>query len=485
MKVSMLLVDDEAMLVQSLSARIRYLNNPMIGEIFTARGAKDALNILGREEIGIMIVDMIMPGMSGLDLLRAAADIGFQGQFIVLSGHDDYILIRESFKAGTVDYLLKPVSNNDLLISLRKAIQALEARLIREYSAQRNVANALLGALHGVPLPTWKNRIVGMVGHTVKFVGRVVCATCQESAYEKLLFMLLSHYGTRKWTYCSHRNCILVFVYGTEKDPPPLFLQSMLPANVTRFAQSRCVSTWEEGYNVIKDMNDIVSIPILFSKTFYSEYEPPHSSESLVSRDALHTLYNADAAQSHELIGGMVGKCLSEEQLRNASVDTLEAFLNQILNRLALIAPLQNRKSLEDFTAIEDLVGYLLQCNDEALAQSSQAEGRDVVTIALDYIAKHFGEDIDMRTLAQSLNINYTYFSELFKRQTGETFTTRLIRVRIEHAQLLLGNPALRMQDIGRQVGYDSAKHFARAFKKYIGKTPSEYRTHLVRKRRE
>lgn len=473
----MLLVDDEAMLVQSLEMRIRYLGIPAVGDIFTARSGEEALRVLEREEIGVMIVDMIMGGMSGLDLIRSAIDAGFACQFIVLSGHDDYILIRESFKAGTLDYLLKPVSNNDLLLALRKAVKIAEDRVIDGYAMSRGTAFAVLGALDGLPYPAWREQVEPLVGVAEGCACQIACAVCEERVFRELLSRLLPIMEGRRWTYCSRRGAYVLFFLWEGCEPWPFLSAKDLPDGVDRFALSPCVSTWEGAYAAIRDTYDVASVPALFPKPVALYYAPDdRSAEPLIAREALNALYGADASRAHGLIRGMVGEALTPAVMRKTSVEALDAFYNQILNRLEMTAPIPDRRPIRDFADAAEMAGYILRLSDKALAAVFGPNDADAVSAALEYIAMHFGEDIDMRNLARSLNINYTYFSELFKRQTGENFSMRLTRTRMEHAKTLLANPALRVQDIGRQVGYDSAKHFARAFKKHTGMTPSEYR---------
>ncbi|WP_443147020.1 helix-turn-helix transcriptional regulator [Paenibacillus sp. HWE-109] len=78
--------------------------------------------------------------------------------------------------------------------------------------------------------------------------------------------------------------------------------------------------------------------------------------------------------------------------------------------------------------------------------------------------------------VANRVSMNYSYFSKLFKERMGLTFTAYLTKIRIEEAQKLLKDPALRIHEISEKVGYSNAYHFSRAFKNHCGISPKEFR---------
>ena len=100
---------------------------------------------------------------------------------------------------------------------------------------------------------------------------------------------------------------------------------------------------------------------------------------------------------------------------------------------------------------------------------------RNAVTHALEYMRSHYGEQLSLGQLSERYYLNPSYFSRIFKENTGETFTDRLIAIRMEEAMKFLKQGKLKVYEISEQVGYLSEKYFFRVFKQYTGMSPAEY----------
>jgi two-component system, response regulator YesN len=103
----------------------------------------------------------------------------------------------------------------------------------------------------------------------------------------------------------------------------------------------------------------------------------------------------------------------------------------------------------------------------------------DPIEAAKEYMAKNVCAKVNLEDVAQILGLNSCYFSQLFKRETGQTFIEYRIHLRIETAKQLLERSNLRIIDISSEIGYDDPTHFTKTFKKYTGISPREYRQSL------
>ena len=125
---SVLIVDDERLVIEA----IKYLGNWEmfeITDIFEAQNVKSALKILSEVQPDIIITDMNMPGMSGMELLRIATEQSPRTKLLVVSGFYDYEYTRQAIKSKVIDYILKPISEMDLNLALSTAVQAIESDL--------------------------------------------------------------------------------------------------------------------------------------------------------------------------------------------------------------------------------------------------------------------------------------------------------------------------------------------------------------------
>jgi two-component system response regulator YesN len=127
------------------------------------------------------------------------------------------------------------------------------------------------------------------------------------------------------------------------------------------------------------------------------------------------------------------------------------------------------------FSSFEEHIHMLL----DSLKQKRKGRAKDPMEEAKKYIETHLSREIPLEEVADQLGLNASYFSQLFKQMTGETFVQYRIRKRMDKAKKLLEQPHYRIIDISYEVGYADHPHFTKTFKKYTGLSPSEYRDKL------
>jgi len=118
-------------------------------------------------------------------------------------------------------------------------------------------------------------------------------------------------------------------------------------------------------------------------------------------------------------------------------------------------------------------------CN--AMLVQKQSGESPLVSRAKDFIAQRYSESISSRQVAKELHLSRFYFCNLFKKNTGLTFTEHLSRVRVEHVKKLLLNPNMRVSEIAFQTGFQSLTHFNRVFLKLTGLSPTAFRERLLK----
>ncbi|MCI3922571.1 response regulator [Paenibacillus sp. TRM 82003] len=127
------------------------------------------------------------------------------------------------------------------------------------------------------------------------------------------------------------------------------------------------------------------------------------------------------------------------------------------------------RERLADFVA----------ASMQALRSRRRGKTKDPIEEAKKYIEEHLSRDFSLEEVADMLGLNASYFSQLFKQMTGETFASYRIRRRMERAKQLLAQPHHKITDISYEVGYADHPHFTKTFKKVTGDTPKQYREKL------
>ncbi|MBQ8852224.1 MAG: helix-turn-helix domain-containing protein, partial [Oscillibacter sp.] len=126
---------------------------------------------------------------------------------------------------------------------------------------------------------------------------------------------------------------------------------------------------------------------------------------------------------------------------------------------------------------VQQMMREMVQSYCRLVKKHSMRNYSSVVQRAITYIDADLSADLSLRTLAAAQNINASYLSSLFKKETGETITEHVNKKRIEHAVHLLQSSKLQVQSIAQHCGISDVNYFSKLFKKHMGMTPREYRT--------
>ncbi|MNJ58120.1 HTH-type transcriptional activator Btr [compost metagenome] len=108
---------------------------------------------------------------------------------------------------------------------------------------------------------------------------------------------------------------------------------------------------------------------------------------------------------------------------------------------------------------------------------SQMVSGVSPVQRALAYIHDHLDQSLSLSQVAKHVHMNPNYFSEVFKRETGQNYIEFVTQAKLRKAMTLLRETPAKISEVAYQIGYEDIKHFNRLFKKFTGLTPSEYRS--------
>lgn len=141
------------------------------------------------------------------------------------------------------------------------------------------------------------------------------------------------------------------------------------------------------------------------------------------------------------------------------------------------------RKYLTKPTNTKELVAALEQIESELKKEAENLRGDTDISVsnllilrAIQHMEIHYSERVSLRDVANELYISPNYFSELFKKETGQTFSDYLLSLRMEKSKTYLSNIAYKVSDVAGLVGFNDSRYFSSTFKKFFGMTPMEYR---------
>lgn len=502
-----LLVDDEKGIREGLRTLIPWeeCGFEVAG---TAANGREALELHAQHAPQLMLVDIRMPGMTGLELIAALREKDETMHILILSGYADFDYAKQAMSKRVDGYLLKPVDEDELmdyLSGLRKKI-ATEAeereRLSQaeeDYLEKRIVLQLTRGA--NVPSsppdegPGWSTYEVVLIKLlSVRDIDSAVTALIKYDlarrieqsgrgevfAVEGFIGILLKdtlrseHH--RAATYekirevCAGMKLDFIAVAGGEvsrwEDLPQSYAAALSLMKDRFFYESgRLILESDQRKRgdgasaVTPDLGDI-------GDRLYLAVD-------IGNREAIETLVR-------EAGNAMVRAGLSEQAVKTQFVQLSTMLLKKRTSddpEFEAISQQFSAEMLEMYREyrFNDLLAHAVRWYD-SLAQASQGRSaEDQIKRMIDVIQRNYHENLKLETLAEMFGYNSAYLGKLFKSTTGEYFNTYLDKVRIEQAKVLL-EAGDKVYQVAEKVGYASVDYFHSKFKKYVGVSPTTYR---------
>lgn len=383
-------------------------------EFFSARGAEEALGILEREEIALLMTDIKMPGMNGLELLAEVRRRGLSMEVVILSSYNEFDLVRQAMKLGTFDYLFKPAMlPPDIIEVVKKALQKQ-----REKSSSR-IAESDRKRLSRDREQFFRD-LISAAG-----IGRT---WFEERA---AAFGLPEPVG---------KNAVVVFrLIRYRKSMAEIF------KNDVSLLRSSVCNVMSEALDSVKDCQFLCNkfdeyVWIVWEAREDGRQEFYERLEALIrtAADFLSRYYGLEFS---------IGISRSSASLFDCCQGYTEAADN-------------GRES-------ETGIFYAGGPDSGSLKQEMRA--------ALDYIRDHLGDkDLSLQTVADRVGISRNYFSRIFKEVMGVNFIDYVTRLRVEKARSLYMNTDMKIYEIAELVGYSDWHYLYSVYKKQLGHSMSK-----------
>ncbi len=517
-----IVADDEDRIVRLIGALIDW--NAMDLEIVaTAYNGIDALEQIGLHQPHILITDIRMPGCDGLELISRAKALQPELEIIIISGYAHFPYAQTAMKFGVSDYLLKPINKNDLLNTLQRLKETIVQRQALAQDVRQLIAKD----------QTSKSRMKSQLAQDLLAGHRFTSQQLQES-YDfhisspmlqsiciKLDYEMVSDEAIKvvyeKAIAVCNANLKSVttdlvlnpgeqYLYGFLNYPPQkqgdikrifrdclnqLVSQKSILGNVeftaalgfaTKDAEAlgdslKQAVTISQERIVLKTECLLDVLPAetgLKDQNLMEHYmrQVTHALETFNQDEAvLAAQFLQDFVLHHQHIRGFE---VAELVHSAGTMFVMQAHLN---NRDEVLTEFQRRclgcGSIQSlFQQLERLQQTIL----DTLAGQRDSEALRPIRLAKQYIQNHYNEAITLEQVSDIVGLSPTYFSALFKKETGEGFAKFLISVRVERAKVLLRESNLSISAICKEVGYNDIKHFNQTFEKACQVKPSVYR---------
>lgn len=510
-----LVVDDEKMIRMGIQKVLPW-DTLHVDEVYTASSACEALEIVKEKQIHILITDIQMTGMTGLELIEKVNMIRPEIRIIVLTGYDEFEYARQCLRMNVEDFLLKPVDEDLLAEIIKKQIDDIE-REKKEQKIQgltrRVQGSAEQMKLEGIMCDLVHKRTVGQTALDYLFqennympsqmmqIAILVPILHRSEAEEEEYFLKLSIKNVCNGNIDIHETgitfmdddgkiVIAFFIDDSHEDvvirikelinllaDEYSFQQKIVIGSaVSGFSQlwisyndaNILMETEKENYREIIQDRQTVKKDQIFWEMFW-EIKNIMTANQGNTEKILHAFDTfAQMTQSYNLSHTYIRQCCFELVCALYFAYASNSGENEEGKISAYMTLIMSAEPWETLEYTRQFISRIYHKEEENI--------HELVEKAKSYIRERLSESLSVTDIAKMLYLTPTYFSRLFKKVTGEGCNEYIVRSRIEKAKNLLESTNVKTGKIALSVGYQDTNYFSLAFKKYTGVSPTRYR---------
>lgn len=532
-KIKVFLVEDEVIIRSGVKKSINWEQEgyEFVGE---ASDGELAYPMILKEKPDILITDIRMPFMDGLELSRLVKKELPDIKILILSGYDEFEYAKKAIKIGVTEYLLKPIS----AAKLTEVLNAV-AETIRQENEEKNLLETYFAEMRENTerdkMRLFEKLLMGdlSMGEILE-AGERFGMNLGASCYKIVLFKILANlenyvYAEQMVDACSSveqaasmMEGVYVFQRGVEgwaflltaqdeksmEESAKILYQNLKQAmknytqleyfggigstvpRIRSLKQSFREADRAFAARFVEEANQIIS---------QKEFEKSQMEEGLKmqgvvqigkSREMLQKFLSNGTREEVKAFSDAYISRIEEENIRSTMVRqyvvidvciVILSFCERIssANRLQEEAE-ELQKMMQKIHSLSEIKKYVVRLLNEAIELRDAESGRrysDLIAAAKKEIENHYmTEEISLNTVAISVGMSPSYFSSIFSKEAGKTFVEYLTEVRIEKAKEFLMCSSMKTSEIGYEVGYKDPHYFSYIFKKVQGCSPKEYR---------
>ncbi|MGL5577280.1 MAG: response regulator transcription factor [Sarcina sp.] len=496
--LKVMLVDDENLIVEGLKNIIEWEELGLL-VVQTANDGEEAIKKFKENPVDIVVTDINMPRVTGLELLKSLKEINDNVRFIVLSGYDTFSYAKKAIELGVKSYLLKPVDEEELESTLKSIIDDINNGKQREQK---------LTIKNGKIIDFINSKI--NVKELMEFAG-IMRVRFDANSY-RVSNILIGSGKIDEIIACVKTNIFSTFEIVPNYDGSIILINSFNEENseagIREFYEIIKDTVKEElGYDVFVSVGSMVtdfkSLPKSFiesrkakkqvlvegyGKVIFGEEIEVLEFESIDFKKEIDSINKLIIEKNKEAVTKYMldifeNKNLTPKQIYDFSIkvvilidDILKEFkLDNKYGRESLSSVIvdlcseDTRENIEKFliTELEELIKVI---SDNVQVYSP------VVQQVVKMINKEYKEELSLKTLAAKYRINSSYLGQIFSKEVGISFSEYLNKVKNTKAKDLILNTNMKINNIAKEVGYTDTSYFYRKFKKYYGVCPSTLR---------
>lgn len=533
MRYRVLIADDEISVRNLLKKKLQDSEFP-IDVVAVAEDGKEALAMALEYQPDIMIVDIEMPFLNGLEVIKALQEKNIHTKNVIISGYDEFDYARKAVSLGVTSYLLKPFMPQDLISALEKVIRELDSQNTLKNNLQRLRAQAdkyqvvsrkavMKALLEGKPVSEEDMEKIGFAEEKQsRFLSCIIRVSSeiwnfedQEQAEEFFELIRVDYFSDHLRLYGIGLDAVkLVLCFQCTQMQESEFLEEVAKG------MEKLSHSMQQYYDIV--LYCAIGRTYRRISGLKTSYEDAHLAWKEILEPQTRIWIYKEKQQEKQLKELEVSNRISHLKscIRGAVgvgnyAEAMER-LKQLMQMYALepgkendylfisvvelvyrIADDMDKMGLEKVDQKEILQlsshvvslmevkeaveRYLEACCRIVSENLSANRTESVVHHVQVYVEEHLMDrTLSVESMSEITHFSVSYLRQIFKEVTGESFNEYLIRKRMEKAGEMLRDSSMKIQEISEKCGYENQRYFASSFKKFFGCTPTEYKAIIL-----
>lgn len=527
--IKVFIVEDECLVREGIRDNIEWKANgfELVGE---AEDGEMALPLIRKTRPDLLITDIKMPFMDGLELSHIVSKEMPETKIIILSGYDDFEFARQAIELRVERYLLKPITKT----ALQEALSQIKEKLEKEqeqknydlqyvHDLQNYEQNEMRKFFEEITVGTLK---VGEIYNKAEKLGLSI----EADRYNLVLFVLQPQAMSGEYSDVVANFQEELIEEFIDDDEYLLFRCNLMTfailvkgeENTIGEITQKCVSEISTKCEGLSNLNWYVAEGTAVERLSalpkcYNDANGRISLRHIYPSRHIFGIGSEAAATTNEDISSIdsldvekIDPMITRNFLQTGLESEIDRFVDNYLTNLgtamksfmfrqyillsarfsaAIVAKsfgqdqdtfIKTLPEVNSDMSIEEAKTYLISVFKRVIEvrdTESKNQFNSILHQAISYIDEHFVDDeISLNVVAKEVNVSANYFSALFSQETGETFVEYLTKKRMEKAKQLLRQTSLRSGEIAYKVGYRDPRYFSFIFRKTVGCTPRDYR---------
>lgn len=498
-----LIADDERIERQGIKFLLKQYNETFIIE--EAVHGKAALSFLKQQKIDILLTDIKMPFLDGLELVKEALNLYPDLKCVIFSGFSEFEFAKQAMVLGVTNYILKPVDPEELERTMYKVLEELdweeEKQKIHKKEQNFIYEHFLYQLVNGVPFTTLKEQMQGYIEEDMQ--EEYSCMILLESNHDFFErvndFFETELYKELKIPFhylnLTMQQSLLFIKKGWSLDYA--VLGQHLHNYIAKQYKEDCYVAVSQKINQLQEISE--RFHELEQLIEYKFYDTNHyvflegeelkalkdtSDETLMGR-ILSDIenYNIEGIKQNY-------ECLCERYKGQTNFSQVyvkfifSSIMKEISTKLSNLSENKLNKEVEEVylaTKIQEVIeitNRYIRRLEESILDSGV---REDIHIIKNYIYEHFQSDISVEQLAAEVCLTPSYVSAIFKKETGCNLSKFIKSYRMEKAKEYLKTTRMKVVEVCEHVGYSNVSYFCQNFKEYYGMSPEKFRQ-IIRK---